>query len=109
MEPDELADNLEPLFEMICNDVPAPVADVNAPLQMLVTNLDYANSRVAIALGGCARGTMKKASNVKVGVPGKDARNGKVSEVFIYNNFIRSPVDSVGAGDICAIAGLDAS
>ena len=51
MEPDELADNLEPLFEMICNDVPAPVADVNAPLQMLVTNLDYDEFKGRIALG----------------------------------------------------------
>ena len=107
MEPDQLADNLEPLFDMICNDVPAPIADVNAPLQMLVTNLDYDEFKGRIALGRVRAGTIKKAQQVKIGVPGKDARAGKINEVFIYNNFVRSPIDSVGAGDICAIAGLE--
>ena len=106
MEPDQLSDSLEPLFEMIVNEVPAPVGDVTAPLQMLVTNLDYDEFKGRIALGRVRAGTMTKATNVKIGVPDKDARNGKVTEVFIYNNFVRSPVDSVGAGDICAIAGL---
>jgi GTP-binding protein len=92
---------------MICNDVPAPIADVNAPLQMLVTNLDYDEFKGRIALGRVRAGTIKKAQQVKIGVPGKDARAGKINEVFIYNNFVRSPIDSVGAGDICAIAGLE--
>ena len=106
MEPDNLSDSLEPLFEMIVNEVPAPVGDVTAPLQMLVTNLDYDEFKGRIALGRVRAGTMTKATNVKIGVPDKDPRNGKVTEVFIYNNFVRSAVDSVGAGDICAIAGL---
>ena len=106
-EPDQLADDLGPLFEMIVNEVPGPTADVDAPLQMLITNLDYDDFKGRIALGRVRAGTMSKSTNVKIGVPGKDARNGKVNEVFIYNNFVRTGIDSVGAGDICAIAGLD--
>ena len=106
-EPDQLADDLGPLFEMIVNEVPGPTADVDAPLQMLITNLDYDDFKGRIALGRVRAGTMSKSTNVKIGVPGKDARNGKVNEVFVYNNFVRTGIDSVGAGDICAIAGLD--
>ena len=40
-EPDQMSETLEPLFDMIIYKVPAPVVDVDAPLQMLVTNLDY--------------------------------------------------------------------
>jgi len=106
-EPDQLAEDLGPLFEMIVNEVPAPMADVEAPLQMLVTNLDYDEFKGRIALGRVRAGTMKKATGVKIGVPGKDTRSGKIGEVFVYNNFIRTAVDSVGAGDICAISGLE--
>ena len=106
-EPDQLAEDLGPLFEMIVNEVPAPMADVEAPLQMLVTNLDYDEFKGRIALGRVRAGTMKKATGVKIGVPGKDARAGRIGEVFVYNNFVRTAVDSVGAGDICAISGLE--
>ena len=105
-EPDEMADTLEPLFDMVINEVPKPVVDQNAPLQMLVTNLDYDEFKGRIALGRVNAGTIKTAQQIKIGVPGEPARSGKVNEVFIYNNFKRTDVESVGAGDICAIAGL---
>ena len=71
-----------PLFEMMVNEVPAPVGDVTAPLQMLVTNLDYDEFKGRIALGRVRAGTMTKATNVKIGVPDKDlvmARSPKCS------------------------------
>ena len=105
-EPDEMSENLEPLFDMVINEVPKPVVDQNAPLQMLITNLDYAEFKGRIALGRVNAGTIKTAQQIKIGVPGEPARSGKVNEVFIYNNFKRTDVEAVGAGDICAIAGL---
>ena len=107
MEPDQMSDSLEPLFEAICNEVNPPMADVNAPLQMLITNLDYDDFKGRIALGRVRAGTVSKSQQIKIGVPGEPSRNGKINEVFIYNNFVRNAIDSVGAGDICAIAGLD--
>ena len=107
MEPDEMADNLEPLFETIINEVPKPMVDQNAPLQMLVTNLDYDEFKGRIALGRVNAGTISKAQGIQLGIPGGDARNGKINEVFVYQNFQKTTVDSVSAGDICAVAGLD--
>jgi GTP-binding protein len=103
----DMADNLGPLFDMIVDEVPAPVVNQEAPLQMLVTNLDYDDFKGRIALGRVTAGTLNKAQSVTIGVPDGAARNGRVNEVFVYRDFKRNDVDSVGAGDICAIAGLD--
>jgi len=107
LEPDEMSDNLEPLFDTIINEVPAPVVDAEAPLQMLITNLDYDDFKGRIALGRVNQGTIKKGQNIKIATPDTEPRNGKINEVFVYSNFAKMVVDEVGAGDICALAGLD--
>src|SRR5690348_14743427 len=48
--PDALGDDLQPLFEAIVQHVPAPVGDIDAPLQMLVSTLDYDDYRGKIAI-----------------------------------------------------------
>ncbi|HWV36578.1 MAG TPA: GTP-binding protein, partial [Thermomicrobiales bacterium] len=57
--PDALEDDLRPLMETILNVVPAPVADLDAPFQMLVTSIDYDSHRGRIAIGRINRGTVK--------------------------------------------------
>ena len=106
LEPDDMSDTLEPLFDLIVNEVPEPVVDTSAPLQMLVTNLDYDEFKGRIALGRVNAGTISTAQTISLGVPDGGSRNGKINEVFVYKNFKKEIVESVGAGDICAIAGL---
>jgi GTP-binding protein len=106
-DPTDMASDLEPLFDMIVNEVPVPVVDQSAPLQMLVTNLDYDDFKGRIALGRVNAGTIQKAQGISMGIPDGATRSGKVGEVFVYKDFKRTDVESVGAGDICAIAGLE--
>eukprot|EP00793_Prasinoderma_coloniale_P001268 PRCOL_00005040-RA len=106
MEPDELAEDLTPLFDTIMSEIPAPVVDTQAPLQMLVTNLDYDDFKGRIALGRINQGSIAKGASVKVGVPDGEARTGKIAEVFTYQDFVRTPIDGAGAGDIVAITGI---
>lgn len=101
-----LAENLEPLFDMVINEVPKPNVNQEAPLQMLVTNLDYDDFKGRIALGRVNAGTIREKQSITIGIPGGEHRSGKVGEVFIYENFKRENIEKVGAGDICAIAGL---
>src|SRR5216684_1968940 len=54
--PDDERVNLEPLFETIINTIPAPVVDVDAPLQMLVAALDYDDYKGKYAIGRIVRG-----------------------------------------------------
>jgi GTP-binding protein len=106
LEPDKLEDTLEPLFDVVMEHVPAPDVVMDGPLQMLITNLDYDEHKGRIALGRINSGTLSKQQGVKVGIPDEDARNAKVTELFVYENFVRTAVDEVSAGDICAFSGI---
>uniref|UniRef100_A0A7S0QZL3 Tr-type G domain-containing protein n=1 Tax=Pyramimonas obovata TaxID=1411642 RepID=A0A7S0QZL3_9CHLO len=105
-EPDQLEETLEPLFDVIMSEVPGPVAATDAPLQMLITNLDYDEHKGRIALGRITAGKVTNKMSVQVGIPGEAARTARVGEVFVYDNFVRTNVDEVEAGDICAFAGI---
>jgi len=105
---DTLAETLEPLFDTIVKEVAPPVVRPDAPLQMLVTNIDYDEHKGRIAIGRVTSGTIKKAQPVSLCsslTPGK-VRPGKVNELFVYDNFSRVPVEEVQAGDICAMTGI---
>jgi hypothetical protein len=63
--PDTLAETLEPLFDTIVKEVAPPVVKPDAPLQMLVTNIDYDEHKGRIAIGRVTAGTIKKAQTVR--------------------------------------------
>ncbi|GJP44439.1 hypothetical protein CLOM_g3845 [Closterium sp. NIES-68] len=106
MEPDNLADDLEPLFESIIKCVPGPKVQPSAALQMLVTNLDYDEHKGRIAIGRVHAGKIARGQVAKICTPDGNCRVAKVVELFVYDNFARVPVDDVEAGDICALSGL---
>ena len=107
--PDALADDLQPLFEAVVREVPPPTVLPAAPLQLLVTNIDYDEHKGRIAIGRVTAGTVRKAQPVSIcsslDETGK-CRAGKVGELFVYDNFSRVGVDEVQAGDICALTGI---
>jgi GTP-binding protein len=96
-----------PLFETIIKQVPPPLVDRTAPLTLLVTSLDYDEHKGRIALGRVQTGSMSKGQAIRIGTPDSAPRAGRINEVFVFDNFIRTNVDRVEAGDICAVSGLD--
>jgi GTP-binding protein len=66
LEPNGLADDLEPLFEAVLRCVPEPRVDLEGPLQMLITNLDYDEHKGRIAIGRVHAGRMRRGLDVKV-------------------------------------------
>lgn len=105
-EPDQLSDDLEPLFEAILREVNPPNVDKNGPTRMQVCALDYDEHKGRIAIGRVDRGSIKKGDNVALCLPGEESRKGKVTELFVYDNFTRVPADEVHAGDICCLTGI---
>lgn len=99
-------ETLEPLFETIVKSVPPPKVDATAPFQMLITSLDYDEHKGRIALGRISCGALSKGQTIKIATPDDAGRSGKIAELFVYDNFQRTPTDLVEAGDICAVAGL---
>ena len=104
---DEESDNLMPLFDAIIENVPAPRADVNASLQMLVTNIDYNEFVGRLAIGRIVSGEIKSGQEVALCRVDGTIQNFKVSQLFSFEGLKREPVESALAGDVVAIAGME--
>ncbi|PAN05305.1 hypothetical protein PAHAL_1G130500 [Panicum hallii] len=107
LSPENLADDLGPLFEAILRCIPEPRIEKDGALQMLVSNTEYDEHKGRIAIGRLHAGELQRGMEVKVCTPDDACRVGKVSELFVYQNFSRVPVESVSAGDICAVCGMN--
>ncbi|CAN6577045.1 unnamed protein product [Malus baccata var. baccata] len=104
---DNLAADLAPLFEAIMRCIPGPAIDKDGALQMLVTNIEYDEHKGRIAIGRLHAGVLRKGMDVKVCTSGDACRVARVSELFVYEKFSRVPAESVEAGDICAVCGIN--
>ena len=107
MEPDNLADDLEPLFETIVEKVPPPVVEASAPAKMLVTTLEYDNYKGQIAIGRLRSGKLETGMPlVRITRDGKRIKS-RLEYLFQFHNLEKTEVESAEAGDIVAIAGFD--
>ncbi|MGE5509106.1 MAG: translational GTPase TypA [Chitinophagales bacterium] len=99
--------NIYPLLDAILAHAPAPAGDPEAPLQLLVTNLDYDDYVGRIAIGRIQNGRIRAAQQIAV-VRGDDPaqRTGKVGELYVFESLKRVPVEEAPAGEIVALAGL---
>ncbi|MFL0797492.1 MAG: translational GTPase TypA [Cellvibrionaceae bacterium] len=106
-EPDELADDMTPLFEMITEQVSAPDVDVEAPFQMQVSALDYNSYVGVIGIGRITRGTLKPNQQVVVADNQGNNRKAKILKVMGYHGLERVETELASAGDIVCITGID--
>jgi GTP-binding protein len=100
------SENLEPLFDVIREAVPAPKYDPTAPLQAHVTNLDASSYLGRIALCRIHNGTIKRGQQVAWCKHDGSIERVKVSELFLTQALERVQADEAGPGDIAAIAGI---
>ena len=106
---DEESDNLEPLFKVIVDTIPAPNVDLEAPLQMLVNTLDYDDYVGRIVVGRIVRGTIHNGETITL-MNEEANRKAKIGRLYSYQGLKRTEVQEAGAGDIVALIGLpDAS
>ena len=98
--------DLRPLFEAIIKHVPAPHADENAPLQMLVTTLDFSDYVGKIGIGRVYAGAIKAGQQVcSIKRDGKEEVS-RIGKLYRFQGLGRTETDNVVAGDICAVVGL---
>ncbi|MBT4493448.1 MAG: translational GTPase TypA [Gammaproteobacteria bacterium] len=107
LDPDEQGDDLSCLLEVIAEHVPAPDTDINGPLQMQISALDYSSYVGVIGLGRITRGEIVSGDQVTVVDRNGEQRRGKILQVMGYNGLERKPVDRAFAGDIVCISGLE--
>jgi len=100
-------DNLKPVYDAITTYVPAPKANPNQPLQMLVTSLEYSDYVGRVAIGKVFAGQLTQAQAVTViDRQGRHTQQ-KVVQLYAFDRLGKQRAMNVQAGDICAVAGLD--
>ena len=121
-EPDEMTENMQPVFDTIINHVPAPGGDEDAPLQLLISTIDYDDYVGRIGVGRIERGVANRNRAVRgvcvcdlpvsasavaaVCALGGVPREAKLSRLYRFEGLKRVEAESVGAGDIVAVAGI---
>jgi len=102
---DDPSDNLEPLFKVILENIPAPNVDLEAPLQMLVNTLDYDDYVGRIVVGRILRGTIHNGENITL-MHEDTSKKAKIGRLYSYQGLKRVEAQEAGAGDIIALIGL---
>ena len=106
--PTEEGKDLTPLFETIVNYIPAPQGEVDAPLQLLVSSIDYNEYVGRIAVGRVERGTIKVNQEVTIcdfHNPDMKAK-GKVVALYEFDGLGKNPIQEAHAGEIVALSGM---
>ena len=94
------------LFRVIAERVPAPAEDVDAPLQALVTNLDYSEYVGRIAIGRVYKGVLKAGQQVGVSKADGTIKKARVLKVNRFEGLGRREASEIRAGDLCAMEGI---
>jgi GTP-binding protein len=105
-DPEGQGQDLGPLFETILAAIPAPSCDPQAPLQFLVTNLDYNDYVGRLAVGKLVSGSLYPGQEVALLKHGRLDSKATLSQVYSYEGLNRISREFVEAGDIAAIAGV---
>jgi GTP-binding protein len=107
LTPDGEDHRLEPLFQAILRHIPAPSYVPQAPLQMLVLNLDYSDYVGRLAIGRIFNGTLQPRQDVVLCRADGQMRKTRVTNLYVFEGLERVEVQEAGPGDLVALAGFD--
>ena len=102
--------DLAPLFQTIVDKVPSPPSDVNGTFQMLISTIDYSPYLGRLGIGRIERGHVRVGDTVAL-LPmdvSQKSQQARVTKLFSYDGLDRVEVPTAGAGEIVALAGLEA-
>ena len=100
-------ENLRPLLDAIVEHMPPPTGDANAPLQVLVSNLDSSEYLGRIAIGRIVNGRVALGDEIAVSkIDGRIERT-RVTKLYTFDGLQRVEVKAAAAGDVICLAGID--
>lgn len=104
---DDPSENLQPLFETILEQIPPPPDRREDPLQILVANTEYDEYVGKLAIGRILAGSVARNQPIFLHTKSGELKPAKAMRVYAFDGLGRSDVDSLGAGDIVALAGAE--
>ena len=107
LDPNDMAEDMTPLYETIISRVQAPQVDPEGPFQMQISSLDYNNFVGVIGVGRIQRGRVKTNSQVVIIDKEGNKRNGRILQIMGYHGLTREEVTDAQAGDIVCVTGME--
>jgi GTP-binding protein len=106
-DPSQPGTSLQPLLDLVLEKIPGPEIDAAAPLQMLVTTLDWSDYVGRIAVGRIFAGRIERGQQVALVQADDRTVISKVASLHTFDNLGRKEVEEATAGDIVAVVGLE--
>ena len=105
-DPEEGSDNMEPLFQTIVKEIPAPEGDMEGPAQILFSNIDYDPFVGRIGVGRVERGVVKTGMPIVVCSRDGSRKNARVTKLYQYQGLKKVEAETAQLGDIIAVSGI---
>ena len=105
--PEAAGTDLQPLFDAILASVPAPQGSPEAPLQILVANLDYSDYLGRMAIARVFNGVLRHGEEAAIAKPDGSLEKVKITKMFSFSGLKRIEIEATDLGDIVAIAGVE--
>lgn len=107
LDPTQRGENMDPLFEKIVAEVPPACGKMNAPLQILFSNIDYDEYVGRIGIGRVERGAIKSGQSAVLCRLDGTTKNVKIAKLYQFEGLKRVEVEEAALGDIVAVSGID--
>ncbi len=106
LEPDVRSGDMRPLFDAIIENIEPPAGDIDAPLQVLFSSLDYDDYIGRIGVGRVERGRINRNDLVTLCKTDGSQENVRISRLYQFEGLKRVEVESAAIGDIICISGI---
>lgn len=106
LDPDVREGDMRPLFDSILENIESPDGELDAPLQVLFSSLDYDDYIGRIGIGRVARGKIKRNDSVVLCKADGTQQNVKISRLYQFEGLRRAEVESAAVGDLICVSGI---
>lgn len=106
LAPDTPGEDMKPLFDAIIEHVPCPKGEVDGPLQMLVSNIEFDEYVGTMAVGRVERGTMNVGQNAVICKKDGTTSNIRITKMYEYSGLSRVECQQASVGDIILVSGV---